>query len=51
MAHILHAVIKTPNEVNSNDLESFDLIGFGSGIDSGRHDLSLLKLAVGLPQK
>ncbi len=51
MANMLHAIIKTPGEVTLNDLKHYDLIGFGSGIDSGRHYKPLLELAATLPQE
>jgi flavodoxin len=49
-AEVLNAEIKTSNQVNLNDLEKYDLIGFGAGIDSGRHHKPLLDLADKLPQ-
>ncbi|MCF7931900.1 MAG: flavodoxin family protein [Acholeplasmataceae bacterium] len=51
MASVLHAIIKTPDEVTLNDLKHYDRIGFGSGIDSGRHYKPLLELAATLPQE
>jgi menaquinone-dependent protoporphyrinogen IX oxidase len=46
----LEAEIKTPAEIKPEDLEGYDLIGFGSGIYHDRHDDSLLALADKLPQ-
>ena len=48
-AHVLDAPIKTPQEVNPKDLDTYDLVGFGSGIDSGKHYKPLLDLAGKLP--
>jgi len=42
---VMHADIKTPEEINSISLNDYDLIGFGSGIDSGKHYPPLIKLA------
>ncbi len=42
---ILNASIKAPNEIDKNDLGNYDLIGFGSGIDSGKHYPPLIALA------
>ena len=36
-AKVLDAQIKTPQQTNPEELQKYDLIGFGSGIDSGRH--------------
>ncbi len=47
---VLDAEIKTPNEVKPEILPDYDLIGFGSGIYSAKHDESLLELADKLPQ-
>lgn len=49
-AKVLDAQIKTPQQTNSEELQKYDLIGFGSGIDSGRHYEVLLDLADKLPQ-
>jgi flavodoxin len=42
---VLNAEVKTPDQVNAAELEGYDLIGFGAGIDSGRHYKPLLDLA------
>lgn len=42
---VLNADLKTPEQVDIEDLQDYDLIGFGSGIDSGRHYKPLLDLA------
>ena len=33
----LNALAKTPDQVTKEELEQYNLIGFGAGIDSGRH--------------
>ena len=50
MAKVLDAVIKRPNDMKVNDLERYDLVGFGSGIYGAKHHRTLLKLADQLPQ-
>ncbi len=49
-AKVLDAQIKTPQQVNPEELQEYDLIGFGSGIDSGKHHKVLLDFADKLPQ-
>jgi len=49
-AKVLDAQIKTPLEINPEDLREYNLIGFGSGIYSAKHHTSLLDLADKLPQ-
>lgn len=49
-AKVLDAKIKTPNQVKPEEIEEYDLVGFGSGIYSAKHDESLLELADKLPQ-
>jgi len=49
-AKVLDAPIKTPQQVNLEELQAYDLIGFGSGIDSDKHYLVLLDLADTVPQ-
>jgi flavodoxin len=44
-ARVLDAQIKTPQEVDPEKLQQYDLIGFGAGIDSGKHYKPLLDLA------
>ena len=48
-AKVLDAEIKTSQEIKPDELQEYDLIGFGSGIYSAKHDESLLKLADELP--
>ncbi len=45
IAKVLDARIKIPRQTNLEELEEYDLIGFGSGIYSGRHHEDLLNLA------
>lgn len=46
---VLQATVKTPEMITLEELEDYDLIGFGAGIDSGRHYKPLLDLADRLP--
>ena len=47
---VLNAQIKTPQQINPEDLQNYNLIGFGSGIYGEKHHQSLLDLADKLPQ-
>jgi flavodoxin len=49
-AKVLDAQIKTPQQVNPEELLEYSLIGFGSGIYGGKNHGSLLDLADKLPQ-
>ena len=49
-AKVLDAPIKTPKKVNPEELQEYDLVGFGSGIYGEKHHESLLDLADKLPQ-
>ncbi len=49
-AKVLDAKIKSPQDINPEDLREYDLVGFGSGIYSAKHHLTLLDLADNLPQ-
>ena len=49
-AKVLDAQIKMPQQVNSDELQEYDLIGFGSGIYSAKHHQVLLDFADELPQ-
>jgi len=49
-AKVLDAEIKTPQEINPEELQEYNLIGFGSGIYSEKHHKLLLDLADNLPQ-
>ena len=44
-ANVLDAQIKTPQQIDPKELQQYDLVGFGSGIDSGKHYKPLLDLA------
>ncbi|HMK53445.1 MAG TPA: flavodoxin family protein [Methanobacteriaceae archaeon] len=50
MAEILDAEIKMPEQINPEELQDYDLVGFGSGIYSAKHDGSILELADALPE-
>jgi flavodoxin len=49
-AEVLGAQIKTPQQVDPGELQKYDFVGFGAGIDSGKHYKPLLDLADKLPQ-
>jgi flavodoxin len=49
-AQVLDAQIITPQQCAPFELPEYDLVGFGSGIDSGKHYKALLDLADKLPQ-
>ena len=49
-AKVLDAQIKTPQQINPEELQEYSLIGFGSGIYGGKHHKVLLDLADKLPQ-
>jgi len=48
-AGILHARVVAPQRVEPEELKEYGLVGFGSGIDSGRHYRPLLDLVDALP--
>src|SRR4030066_1104771 len=50
IAEVLDAKIETPQQTSPEELQQYDLVGFGSGIDSGKHYKPLLDLAQKLPQ-
>jgi flavodoxin len=50
LARVLDAPIKTPQQTNPEELQEYDLIGFGSGIYGAKHHKALLDLADRLPQ-
>ena len=50
MADALGAEMKSPGDVRSEEITEYELVGFGSGIDSGRHYKPLLDLADALPR-
>jgi flavodoxin len=50
MAKVLDAEIRTPQQVKPEELQEYDLVGFGSGIYSAKHHKFLLDLADKLPE-
>jgi flavodoxin len=50
MAKVLDAQVKSPQQTVVEELSQCDLVGFGSGIDSGKHYKELLDFADSLPQ-
>ena len=49
MAKVLDAQIKSPEQTNPDELQQYDLIGFGSGIYASRHHRTLRKFVDQLP--
>jgi flavodoxin len=49
-AKILDAQIKTPQQTKPEEVQDYNLVGFGSGIYGAKHHESLLDLAERLPQ-
>jgi len=49
-SEVLNAQVLTPDKVIAEELQDYELIGFGSGIDSGKHYEPLLDLADRLPE-
>jgi flavodoxin len=49
-AKVLDAQIRTPQQIEPEELQEYGLVGFGSGIYGGKHHESLLDLADKLPQ-
>ena len=48
-AKVLDAQIKTPQQIDPEELQEYDLVGFGAGIDSGKHYKPVLDFADKLP--
>jgi flavodoxin len=48
LAQTLSADLKEPQDVDVATLQSYELVGFGAGIDSGHHYASVLTLAESL---
>ncbi len=48
-ARVLDAQIRTPQQTSPEELQEYELIGFGSGIYGAKHHESLLDLAGRLP--
>ena len=49
-AKVLDAEIKTPRQIDPEELQEYGLVGFGSGIYDEKHHRTLLDLADRLPQ-
>jgi len=49
-AKVLDAEIKTPQQINPEELQEYNLVGFGSGIYGEKHHRTLLDLADKLPE-
>ena len=47
---VLKAQIKTPKQINPQELQNYDLLGFGSGIYGAKHHKAILNLVDKLPQ-
>ena len=50
IANVIGAQIKKPQEIKPEDLQNYDLVGFGSGIYDAKHHKFLLDLAGKLPK-
>jgi flavodoxin len=50
IAKVLDAQIKKPSQINPEELQEYNLVGFGSGIYGEKHHESLLDLADTIPQ-
>ncbi len=50
LADVLDAPIRSPQDIRPEDVQGYDLIGFGSGIYDGMHHKELLHLAERLPE-
>jgi flavodoxin len=49
-AKVLNAEIINPQQADQHKLDNYDLVGFGAGIDSGKHYKPLLDFADNLPK-
>jgi len=49
-AEVLNAEVRAPRQIDPQELQGVDLIGFGSGIYHDKHHKALLDLADRLPQ-
>ena len=49
IAEVLEADVKSPQDTVLEEIQSCDLVGFGSGIDSGKHYVPMLEFAEALP--
>ena len=50
MSKVLDAQVKSPQQTNLYELQKYDLVGFGAGIESGKHYKVMLDFADKLPQ-
>lgn len=50
IANTINAEIKNLDDKKQYDLNEYDLIGFGAGIDSGKHYAPLLEMVSSFPQ-
>jgi len=50
MAEVLNATIKKPSEVKLATIQSYNMIGLGSGIYWGKHHHAILKMAEKFPE-
>ena len=50
IARVLDAKIKKPQQIDPEELQEYDLIGFGAGIDGGKHYKPVLDLADRIPK-
>ncbi len=49
-AKVLDVQVKSPQEIGSDELKKYNLVGFGAGIDSGKHYKPLLDFVDKLPE-
>jgi len=47
---VLDAQVKSPQQTNPEEVLNYDLVGFGSGLDTGKHYREILDFADKLPQ-
>jgi flavodoxin len=50
IAKVLDAKVKSPQQTNPEEINQHDLVGFGAGIDSGKHYRELLDFVDALSQ-
>jgi flavodoxin len=50
ISKVLQATVKSPEDVLPEELQGYELIGFGAGIDSGKHYKPLLDFVDTLPE-
>jgi flavodoxin len=50
MVKVLDAHVQTPQKTSIEEPQQYDLVGFGAGIDSGKHYQELLDFADELPK-